>query len=110
MPHATPHLTRMPSAIRRRLLLGGAGAAGVVALAACGGGQAAPAAAKPGAISGPKEITWSKQQIGQPQDGYWFDTWKAAEEATGVKITPLAEPGADYWTKRQAEFAGGTTA
>ena len=91
------------------MLGGGMAMASAGVLAACGVGQSSQPA-KPAAISGPRAITWSKQQIGQPQDGYWFDTWKAAEEATGVKITPLAEPGADYWTKRQAEFAGGTAA
>src|SRR5690349_5693768 len=96
--------------IVRRRLIGAAGSgAGVVALAACGAGRQRGADGGT-VVAGPTEIIWSKQLIGPPQDDYWFATWKAASEATGVKVTPLAEPGADYWTKRQAEFAGGTAA
>lgn len=111
MPGAPAHVAQPGGRTRRAALATGAAAAAgaLVGLAACGS-QPAPEPAKPAAISGPKEITWSKQQIGQPQDGYWFDTWKAAEQALGIKINPLAEPGGDYWTKRQAEFAGGTAA
>jgi multiple sugar transport system substrate-binding protein len=91
-------------------MCGAASGLGVVTLAACGAGSQRGAADGGTPVAGPTEITWSKQLIGPPQDDYWFATWKAASEATGVKVTPLAEPGADYWTKRQAEFAGGTAA
>ena len=100
------------SASRRSLLSRCAGAiGGLLTLAACGTptSQDTSAQAKP-TVSGPKEIVWSKTQIGQPQDGYWTDTWKAAQDATGIKITPAVEPSGDYWTKRQTEFAAGGTA
>jgi multiple sugar transport system substrate-binding protein len=35
------------------------------------------------------------------------ETFRQVEQATGVRITELAEPGAEYWPKRQAEHAAG---
>jgi multiple sugar transport system substrate-binding protein len=87
------------------VLGGGAGAAGAALLAACG----APATQGPDQSAQPKEVVWALHFA--PEDtraGIWAETWRRAEQATGVKITILSE-GSDRWTKRQAEFAGGTT-
>lgn len=83
----------------------GSGAIGA-AVAGCGPLGRGDATTQP--VAGPREITWSKTVGGEPRDTYWKELWRDAEEATGIKITASLEPGAEYWTKRQAEHAGGS--
>src|SRR5687768_15476267 len=93
-------------AVTRRTLLGsGAGAGSAALLAACG----SPASQVADQSAQPKEVVWALHFA--PEDtrtGIWTETWRRAQQATGVKITILTE-GSDRWTKRQAEFAAGTT-
>jgi multiple sugar transport system substrate-binding protein len=90
------------------ILTAGAAAAGAAATARCGGTTAAPGGVPPGAdITGPKEIAWSLTDLGDAWRQAWNDTYRLAEQATGIKITASWEPGSGYWDKRQAEVAAG---
>jgi multiple sugar transport system substrate-binding protein len=77
------------------------------ALAAACGTSTTPAPA--GAISGPKEITWIGYQSDAVRQGLFEQSFKAGGAANGVAVTVNWEASPDYWTKRQAEFAGGST-
>ncbi|HVG95854.1 MAG TPA: hypothetical protein VNK05_03045 [Chloroflexota bacterium] len=92
------------AATRRALL--GAGAAGVptaLALAACG---APPEGEAKSAV--PKEATFVKASAAELVDSGWREAFAAAAKATNVRTTLLTEPGgADFWNKRQNEYAAG---
>lgn len=92
----------------RRAALTGAvgGAAGLVALAC--GGSASTSTGSSGQITGPKEITWSSYRLGDQDEQRWGDTFKKAEQVTGVKTNVVWEPSDGYWDKRQTEFAAGS--
>jgi multiple sugar transport system substrate-binding protein len=54
-------------------------------------------------------MTWvSHWPATDARSGPWQETWKLAEQATGVKINVVVE-GGDRFTKRQAESAAGST-
>jgi multiple sugar transport system substrate-binding protein len=90
---------------RRAVVLAASGAAAIGGLlAACSGFGGQPAA-----IIGPKEMTWSCYQLGEPRQTLFGQMFQQAEQATGVKINALWESGTGYWDKRQAEAAAGST-
>jgi multiple sugar transport system substrate-binding protein len=91
----------------RRAVIQGVGLSGTatVWLAACGT-QGQPST---GGTSGPPaQIVWSKAQDGEPTDTNWKQLVTTATQATNVNITPVIDSG-DFWTKRQTEYAAGTT-
>jgi multiple sugar transport system substrate-binding protein len=100
-----------PRATRRAVLSAAAGGAATLALAACGqsgptgqAGQGAPAA-----NGTPAEVVWGNPT--PPSDvraEMWKETWKLAEQATGLKIT-VVEEASVAWQKRQTELAAGMT-
>ena len=92
--------------ITRRTLLDCCAAAGGAAfVAACG----SPTPEGAGESAQPKEIVWALHFAQEDtRTGIWTETWRRAEQATGVKINVRTE-GSDRWTKRQAEFAAGMT-
>ena len=93
------------SRFRRRLVLSALPAAGA-ALGACAGAST-PAA--PAALEGPREISWMGYTSTPDRQGLFEESFKKSGEVNGVKVTVTWEGSADYWTKRQAEFAGGST-
>ena len=101
-----------PYATRRAVLNGAAGGAVALALAACGqSGQTGQAGqGTPGASGTPAEVLWAT--YAPPSDvraDMWKETWKLAEQATGLKITVIEETSGTAWQKRQTELAAGTT-
>jgi ABC-type glycerol-3-phosphate transport system substrate-binding protein len=84
--------------------------AGAVGAAALAGACAPPGAQAPAATSvAPPEVLWSLQF--PPEDARtraWIETWRRTAQATGLHVTVVSE-GSDRWTKRQAEFAAGST-
>ncbi|MGH2352310.1 MAG: ABC transporter substrate-binding protein [Chloroflexota bacterium] len=91
--------------IRRTLVRGVIGPVIAVQIAACRVLES-PA---PDQRAEPKEVVWALHFA--PEDARsqaWTETWRRAQQATGVRVTILAE-GSDRWTKRQAEFAAGMT-
>ena len=97
---------------RRRALAGGAARAAGGARAGAGAGAGGPgdASGGPAQLEGPREIQWMGYQSDPVRQGYFEESFKAAGKANGVAVNVTWEASADYWTKRQAEFAGGTTA
>jgi multiple sugar transport system substrate-binding protein len=91
---------------RRGMVVRGAAAAPLALATACGQGSG-PESSQPVGAAG--EIVWSHYfQPADPRAVALGETMRLAEKATGVRITELAEPGAEYWPKRQAEQAAGT--
>jgi multiple sugar transport system substrate-binding protein len=95
-----------PRITRRTIVFGGVSAIGA-AVAACAapGGQSGP-----GADSTPTEVLWAT--YAPPSDAraeMWKDTWRMAEQATGLRITVVEETSGTAWQKRQTELAAGTT-
>jgi multiple sugar transport system substrate-binding protein len=89
---------------RRRLVAGAAPAVGALAAACTRGATSAPS----NEFEGPREITWMGYQSDPLRQGLFDESFKAAGKANGINVTVVWE-GSDYWTKRQAEFASGTT-
>jgi multiple sugar transport system substrate-binding protein len=86
-------------------LLGAAG----VALAGCGQAGSGEGSTSPAADGTPQEVLWSNYAApSDPRSEWWKETWKAAERATGLKITPVEEASVS-WQKRQTESAAGMT-
>lgn len=93
---------------RRTVLGGGAVAGTALLLAACGaGGSSSGAEATKAAM--PKAVTFVKTASADAFDKAWQDVFDAGEKATGIKTTIIREPSANFWDKRQQEYAGGTT-
>ena len=90
---------------RRSLVMTAAPAAGA-ALAACSVG-ATQAPSKD--FEGPKEISWMGYQSTPERQAWFEESFKLSGKANGVNVTVTWEGSAEYWTKRQAEFAGGST-
>jgi multiple sugar transport system substrate-binding protein len=90
---------------RRRLAAGVVPVVGLLA-AACGG-QSPPAGSA--SFEGPKEVSWMGYQSTPERQGWFEESFKLAGKANGVTVTVTWEGSGDYWTKRQAEFAGGST-
>ncbi|HEX2327007.1 MAG TPA: extracellular solute-binding protein, partial [Chloroflexota bacterium] len=85
-------------------LLGGAG----VALAGCGQAGSGEGSTSP-ADGTPQEVLWSNYAPpSDPRSEWWKETWKLAEQATGLKIT-VVEEASVAWQKRQTELAAGMT-
>lgn len=109
---------------REFLKLGGGGLAAAAMLAACGGQQAAtpapaaqattaPAAAAPTQAPAPKAAAAAIEFLawGDTTDGpAWEKLIPAYTAKTGnqVNVTPVADPNANFYTKLQTLFAGGT--
>ena len=97
-----------PKAITRRAQLAKSTALSATLLgasSACNIGQSQPT------IVGPNEVSWSQnQEMGEPRWSLWTQTLAMAEQATGIKVNLVAEPGTAVWTKRQAEFAAASPA
>jgi len=83
-----------------------AGGAALVATACGTNAGSGTGSAKP--IAGPKEIMWSSYQLGDHDETAWRDTFKLAEQVTGVKTNLIFEQSDGYWDKRQTEFAAGS--
>jgi len=84
------------------------GGAATALLAACGGAQEGAGQVKP--LSGPpKKITLVKTSGGD-QDAGWKAQFEQASKATKVTVEIEIDPdAANYYSKRIAEFAAGTT-
>jgi ABC-type glycerol-3-phosphate transport system substrate-binding protein len=90
---------------RRAVLGGGAGIGGAALIAACGL-QGSTTAGPSAQI---EEVLWALHFAPEdPRSVAWTETWRRAAEATGVRVNAVSE-GSDRWTKRQAEYAAGTT-
>ena len=90
-------------AARRVVLRSAPGAAGAVALAACGADAGLPGQ-QPGAP--PQTVVWGNYVA--PSDAraqHLLESWRQAEQATGVKIEVFDDSARGLWEKRQAEFA-----
>jgi multiple sugar transport system substrate-binding protein len=95
---------------RRRVLAGGAAvgvATGAVASAACGG-TAAPAGDEAAKNAPPRRVVFVKTQATEVKDNAWRDTFKLVEKAINVIPELVVEPAAQFYEKRQAEFAAGS--
>ncbi|MCU0507932.1 MAG: substrate-binding domain-containing protein [Anaerolineae bacterium] len=112
---------------REFLKLGGSGLAAAAFLSACGGAQPtqAPAPAAPAAeattapAAAPTTAPAAKAAMGPIEFLAWGDTtdgpaWEklgpayTAKTGNVVNITPVADPNANFYTKLQTMFAGGT--
>ncbi|MGH2353140.1 MAG: ABC transporter substrate-binding protein [Chloroflexota bacterium] len=93
-----------PRATRRQLAAGVAPVIGALA-AACSTGQT-PAGST--SFEGPKEINWVGYQSSPDRQALFEQSFKASGEANGVTVNVTWE-GGNFWEKRQAEFAGGST-
>jgi multiple sugar transport system substrate-binding protein len=96
----------------RRTLIRAAGASlmGAAGVALAGCGQAGSGEGSGPAPDGtPREVLWGNPIApSDPRAELWKETWKAAEQATGLKIT-LVEEASVAWQKRQTELAAGMT-
>lgn len=96
----------MAMRITRRGIVGGAAPLVGVIAAACTMGRT-PGTSQD--FAGPKEIHWVGYQSTPDRQELFGQSFKAAGAANGITVNVTWEGSGDFWTKRQAEFAGGST-
>ena len=102
---SAPATTATSSAVAAASTTAASTSAAATTSAASTSVSAAAASSAAPLAAGQNAMTWSCYSLGEPAQTYWNDTFKAAQQATGVTVNASWESGTNYWDKRQAEVA-----